>query len=100
MSSRALAYFREKAETIDRRTQGSAAAETYVDLLGKLGRGEEAIAARLKLLPPGSHTMGIAPSILELSQQAGNYQAMLDSSRAQGDVLAYATALLFSRGEG
>ena len=51
------------------------------------------------LLPPGSRTMGLAPSLLELSQQAGDYRPMLESSRLQGDLLAYATALLFSRGE-
>ena len=92
-----LAYFREKAEASDIRQEGSLAVETYIELLSRLGRHQEALETALRLIPPGIHTIGVAPSLLELSQNAGNFDLLAQHAQKQGDALGYATALLFAQ---
>lgn len=91
-----LAYFREKAEASDIRREGSLAIETYIELLSRLGRHDEALVAALKMIPAGVHTIGVAPSLIELSENAQNYEPLAKYSQEQGDMLGYATALLFA----
>ncbi|MEX0794308.1 MAG: hypothetical protein WD045_14325 [Pirellulaceae bacterium] len=89
-----LNYFREKAEASDIRREGSLAIETYITLLARIGRDSEAMDAALNLIPPGVHTMGIAPPLFELCQRSGQYQTLAESCRARNDLLGYATTLL------
>lgn len=89
----ALAYFRKKAEELDVGHHGPAPAETYIDLLSRLGRKQEAIDAALKLLPEGTQPVGIAPSLYELSKQAGDYSRMVRAAEERGDVLSFAAGL-------
>src|SRR5690606_15907818 len=58
----ALAYFREKAHTVDIHAQGSGAAETYIALLDRLGRTDEAVRETIELIPEGIYTRGLAPT--------------------------------------
>ncbi|WP_345088948.1 hypothetical protein [Bremerella cremea] len=92
-----LAYFREKAEASDIRREGSLAIETYIELLSRLGRHHEALEAALTMIPVGVHTIGVAPSLIELSENAGNYERLAQHSKEQGDVLGFATAMLFAK---
>lgn len=89
-----LNYFREKAEASDIRREGSLAVETYVELLSRLGRHQDALDAALRLIPSGIHTIGVAPSLLELSEKANDFERLAQHSQKQGDVLGYATALM------
>ena len=90
----ALSHFLDRAENVSRDDVGTAAAEVYVDLLARVGRHEEAIEASRQLLPPGTHTMGHAPSLLELSEMAEDYETLISLSREAGDLLGFATGLV------
>jgi hypothetical protein len=94
----ALAYFRQKAESSPIDEAGSLPAETCVVLLSRVGRLREAIEASASLLPQGTRTSGFAPSLLELSRAASDYNVLRDSSRDRGDLLPYAVALIAARG--
>ena len=90
----ALAYFKNKAEMLDPQYHTMIASETYVDLLARLGRYPEAVAAAIALSKPGVQPVGIAPSLLELAEKAGDYTAVLEYCKGRGDVLGYAAALV------
>lgn len=87
-----LQQFRRKAEELPTEDVGTVAIETYVDLLARIGRYEEATAELLKRMRPGSRPMGIAPSLLELSRMSGNYDSMQNRSREINDLLGFAAA--------
>ena len=90
----ALDYFRKKADEVDTSRHGTVAIEVYVDLLARIGRPQEAIEAMLERMPPESRPMGLAPSLVELSQQAGDYERLRSYCRERGDMLGFATALV------
>lgn len=94
----ALKHFRRRAEEVDRYYVGTQAAETYIELLHRIGRGQEAIEAMVAMIPPGTHTTGLAPSLLELSARAGNYDAMLQLTKERDDLISFLAALT-RRGE-
>ena len=93
----AIAYFRERAASVDVEQNGTAAIETYIALLAHLERWPEAIDAAATLLPPGVRTHGLAPSLLELSRRAESYERILSLTRERGDLIGYTAALLESR---
>lgn len=95
----ALAFFRQRAETVDAHQEGTLAIEVYIELLARCGKLEEALDTSLSMLPPGTHTRGAAPSLLELSRQAGNYEKVTHLCRERGDLLGFATALLHAAAE-
>ncbi len=95
----ALAFFRERAETVDAHQEGTLAIEVYIELLARCGKLEEALETSLSMLPPGTHTRGAAPGLLELSRQAGNYEKVTQLCRERGDLLGFATALLHASAE-
>jgi len=90
----ALTYFRTKAEMLDTQYHGLVPIETYVDLLARTGRHREALAEAIRLSPQSAHPVGIAPSLLELAEKAGDYSAFLDYCQKRGDVLGYAAGLV------
>ncbi len=90
----ALAYFKNKAELLDPQYHTMIPSETYVDLLARLGRYQEAVAAAIALSKPGVQPVGIAPSLLELAEKAGDYSAVLEYCKGRGDTLGYAAALV------
>jgi hypothetical protein len=93
----AVDYFRDKAERLKVDDEGSLPAEVYITLLARLGRWSEAAEASARLLPSGTRTTGFAPTLLELSRQAGDYRVLERSSRERGELLAYAVALIAGR---
>jgi hypothetical protein len=94
----ALRLFRQKAETIDPQAHGTAAMESYADLLARVGRPAEASAFLMRWMPAGMRPFGIAPSLLELAQAAGDFQPMMNHARTRGDLIGYAAALFQSAG--
>lgn len=89
-----LKMFLQKAESLDVGEHGTVAIETYADLLARVGRPMEALQFLLKRTPTGQRPCGIAPSLLELSQQAGDYGPMLAATAERGDLIGYVAALL------
>lgn len=90
----AVKYFRTKAELLDPQYQGMVPIETYVDLLARIGRHGLALQEAIRLSPQSAHPVGIAPSLLELAERAGDYKTFLDYCQQRGDVLGYAAGLV------
>lgn len=95
-----LAYFKQKSEMLDVDSHGMAAIEIYIDLLARLDRYQEAIDATIDLTPADAQPIGFAPSLLDLSQSAGQYDSLLEHSRGQGNLLSFAAGLAFAKGSG
>lgn len=89
-----IRYFTQKADSVDRRQFGNIAIEVLIDLLSRVGRHAAAINEFAKRLPPDARLMGIAPSMLELSQRLGNYETMRELCAQRDDVLGYTAALV------
>jgi len=91
-----LKPFLQKAESLDVNEHGSIGIETYVDLLSRIGRHEEALQFLIKRMPKGMRPFGVAPSLIELSSLSKNFQPMLQQSQQRNDLLGFAAALLQS----
>ncbi|MCR9294443.1 MAG: hypothetical protein NXI32_17130 [bacterium] len=89
-----IRYFTHKADSVDRNQFGTVAVEVLIDLLSRCGRQDEALAVYQKRLPKGTRTMGIAPSLLQISQRFGSFQSMREICREREDLLGYAAAIL------
>jgi hypothetical protein len=92
-----LAYFRLRAEQSNPREDTTLSIETYVDLLARLRRHDEALREALRLLPEGVQQTGRAPSLLELAAAADNYAPLLQVTRQRGDAVGFAMSLLRAR---
>lgn len=90
----AVDYFRHRAESLAAEEHGTGPAEVYVALLARLGRTDEAIEASIRLIPTDAQPMGFAPSLLELSRQAGRYDRLLEACRQRGDVIGFTAGLI------
>lgn len=90
----ALAYFRQKAESLDPAQHGSVPVEVYVDLLARLGRYSDAIDAAIALIKPEMQALGYAPSLLELAEKAGEYSRLTKYCQQNNDLLGFATSLV------
>lgn len=95
----AVRYFRQKAQAVNPREDSTMAIEVYVDLLARLGRHREAITESRRLIPAGIQTTGLAPSMLELSEACGDYEALKASCRERNELLGYAIGLLHTAKE-
>lgn len=91
-----IRYFTQKADSVDQGHYGLLAVEVLIDLLSRCGRQAEAIAALEQRVPAGSRTLGIAPTLLQLSQRLGDYRPMQDLAKQRGDLLSYTAALMRS----
>ena len=92
-------YFRTKAETLDPLEHGTAAIETYVDLLDRTGQPLTAIEAATSLVPEGVPPQRIVPMLLEIAgrvpeaDQGNAYQTIANYCRQRSDLLGYTAAL-------
>jgi hypothetical protein len=93
----ALDYFRGQAETVDLDEIGTIAVEVYIELLDRMGRSADAINAMLTMLPSDRRTLGIAPTLFELSRRAGAFDRAADFYLQHENLLGYATCLLSAR---
>lgn len=89
-----LAHFQAKAEAAKVEEVGTAPAETYVNLLLATKRPQEAVAFAERHLNTTSWHGGICPSMNELCQQAGAFEAMARLARERDDFVSYAAGLL------
>ena len=92
----AVAYFKNKAELLDPQHHGYAGIETYIDLLSRLGRNQEALDAAMKFGIGSIQPLGSAPPLVELASRSGDYSAVLSHCRDKQDLLGFAAALVQS----
>ena len=91
-----LEYFREKAEACNAHEETTFAIELYVDLLNRIGRGDEAIEVSLRLIPDGTQTTGFGPSLFDLCRETGDYETLKTVCRSRNDLLGFAMGVLMS----
>lgn len=89
-----IRYFTQKADSVDRSQYGNIASEVLIDLLSRVGRHEAALQEFAKRLPADARLMGIAPSMLELSQRLGSFSKMRELCVQRNDLLGYTAALI------
>jgi hypothetical protein len=92
-----IAHFRAKAEAADPKEIGTFPAEVLVNLLLRLERTDEALAASRKLLAPLGEVRLSCPSFVELCQRTGNYQALAEVARTQGNAINFVAGLIAAR---
>jgi hypothetical protein len=92
----AIQYFKTKADMLDPQYHGGAAIETYVDLLARLGRHQEALAAAVQHGLGSIQPLGNALPLVALAQKSGDFQTVLEHCRQKDDVLGFAAALVQS----
>lgn len=94
-----LKMFERKARTVDAVAQGTAAIETYVDLLDRVGRPTEAVEAAVELVPDELPPQRIVPLLIEIAGRAkaqgdlAAFEAILNYCKKHNDVLGYAAVL-------
>jgi mannitol/fructose-specific phosphotransferase system IIA component (Ntr-type) len=89
-----IRYFTQKADTVDQQQFGLMAVEVLIDLLSRCGRNEEALAAFAKRIPSDARTMGISPTLLQMSSRLGKFEAMQEICKKREDILGFTAALL------
>jgi hypothetical protein len=93
-----LAYFRDQAEKADPETVGTYPAEVLVNLLLRLERPKEALAAARKYLAAASDGRRLScPGVTELCQKVGDYRALAEVAREQGDAVHFLAGLLAAK---
>ncbi|TWU21058.1 hypothetical protein Pla52o_40900 [Novipirellula galeiformis] len=88
-----LKMFERKAKSVDATQHGTAAIESYVELLDRVGRQKEAIEAAVTLVPDAVPSQRIVPLLLEIAARAndqGVYEPILDYCRKHNDIIGYA----------
>ena len=89
----ALDFFRTRAEKVDTYHETTAVIEIYIDLLARVGQVDRALQTHLTMIPHDTHTTGIAPSPLQLAQQLGDYDLVLDHYSKIDRILEYGLVL-------
>lgn len=90
----AVVYFRERAEQVSAQDEGTAAIETYLILLARLGRHAAALEAYAQLVPVGAQLSPYAPTMFELAEQGGVIERYLELCQERDDLLAFAAGLV------
>ena len=90
----ARAHFSERARAVPWEEEGTAAVETYLVLLDRLGLATEALEAYSQLVPRQMQLSPYAPSLLQLTREADAYHRYLEICRTREDVLGFAAGLV------
>jgi tetratricopeptide (TPR) repeat protein len=94
----ALEYFgsraRSEKEADGGESPSTAAVETYLVLLARTGRYDEALTAYRTLTEPGRDLSRYAPTLLELAEASGAWDEHAEICRQRKDVLAFTAGLL------
>lgn len=100
-----LKVFERKARSVDVGQHGTAAIETYVDLLDRVGRPREAIEAAIELVPDELPPQRIVPLLIDIADRAREsgeaeaFEPILQYCKKHNDVLGYAAVLHASQAE-
>jgi hypothetical protein len=90
----AVRHFERKAEQADPETVGTYPAEVLVNLLLRLDRPKDALAAARRFLANTDSRRLSCPGIAELCQRAGDYGMLADVAREQGDPVHFVAGRL------
>ncbi|MES2789917.1 MAG: hypothetical protein V4719_09860 [Planctomycetota bacterium] len=88
----ALSYFREQLRPDANDPDNQLVALSFVDLLTRLGRMDEALEVAAKYLTQSSEQTGF--SFADLCAEAGRYDLLTQVSKDKGDLLTFTAAML------
>ena len=71
--------------------------ETYIGLLARIGRNDQAIDVLIERLLGKYPLFGIAPKAHELAETAEQKQKLLEHFRSESDLLGFGQTLLSSK---
>ncbi|BBO36304.1 hypothetical protein [Lacipirellula parvula] len=94
----AVEFFGEKARAEGDDPRSTAAVETFLILLLRLGRADDALAAFEELAPAGRELSPHAPTLLELARASGDWERYAAICRERDDLLGFAAGLLARQG--
>lgn len=89
----AVEFFRQQVQAAEP-ARRARSAEILVALWARIGKPAEAVAAAAEWLPPGTPTSGLAPSLVELIQQTGEFERWIALAASRNDPVGYAMGLL------
>lgn len=92
-----LAHFRAKVEAANPEEVGTFPAEVFVNLLCRLDRHQEALAIARKHLGAVDARRLTCPGIVELCEKTGDFTALAEVAREQGNTVQYLAGLLAAR---
>ncbi|QDV82435.1 hypothetical protein [Planctomycetes bacterium TBK1r] len=93
-----LKLFERKAINVDSQEHGTAAIETYIDLLDRVGRPLQAIEFAIRHVPEDVPSQSIVPLLIEFAGHAAEsgdtsgYDLIMDYCAAKQDALGFAVA--------
>ena len=90
----AIRYFGDKARAGGDDPRNTAAVETYLTLLLRLNRADEALAAYSELVTKERELSPHSPTLLELARASGDWERYEAICREQDDLLGFAAGLL------
>ena len=90
----ALEFLRQKADEAEPMRDGFYAAEAYIALLIRLDRVPEALEATATYISDGAMTVGLAPTLLELSKLAGDFSRLTNVCQERSDKVGFVAGLI------
>ncbi len=93
----AIRYFGAKVRSEGDDPRSTAAVETWLVLLLRLNRADEALAAYSELVTKDRELSPHAPTLLELARASGDWQRYESICREREDLLGFAAGLLVQR---
>ena len=94
-----LKFFERRAKAVDCAEHGTAAVETYVDLLDRVGRHKEAVEAAIELVPQELPPQRIVSLLIDIATRAklngdaSAFEPIIAFCQQKGDILSYVAAL-------
>ncbi|MDA9778800.1 hypothetical protein N9C08_00510 [Rubripirellula sp.] len=98
-----LTVFQRKARSVNTIEHGTAAIETYVELLDRTGRHQEAIETAVGMVPKEVPSQRLIPLLIEIARKTNGienqdgYTALLAYCKEKQDLLGFAAVLDASR---
>lgn len=89
-----LTYFARKAQNCDPQVVGAAPIEIYVDLLQRIGRHADAIAAVIDLVPEDIPVARVLPTLVQLVKEHGDAEQAMQFCRDRDDPMAFVATKL------
>lgn len=93
----AIEHFGKKNEQHDARQHGGIVIESFVELLARLGRNDQAIDVMVSQLLGKYPLIGIAPEPHELAKTEAQQQKLMEHYRCESDLLGFGQTLLNSQ---
>jgi hypothetical protein len=92
----AVEYFARRAREVSFDHYGTAAIETYLILLNRLGKSELALAEYAEVVPANCVLSIAAPTLLQLAQSSGDWSRYFEICQERNDVVGFAAGKLLN----